>query len=249
MSPAPESFEPQTPVELTVVIPVHNEEDMLGPEVASLTQELEARGIGFEIVLSENGSTDDTARQAEALAEADPRIRVLHLAQPDYGAAMRAGMAAARGRAVANVDIDFYDGDFLARGLRLTDSFGIVVGSKIMPGSEDRRSFFRRLVSLVFTLTLRLLFDRRLDDTHGMKVVRRDVVDRFLPQTVMGKDLFDTELVLRARRGGVEVRAIPVVVEEKRPARLSIIRRIPRSIKGILRLRILFWKERILGSR
>jgi glycosyltransferase involved in cell wall biosynthesis len=233
---------------LSVVVPVHNEEAVLETEVRQLTDELDERALDYEVVLSENGSIDRTAELADRLAVDNSRIVVLHLPLADYGAAMRAGMAAARGDSIANFDIDFYDVDFLLRGHRLMDRFGIVVGSKIMPGAQDRRSFFRKLVSRVFTLTLRVLFDRRLDDTHGMKVIRRDVIDRFLPQTVMTKDLFDTELVLRARRGGIDVRAVPVVVEEKRPARLSILRRIPRSIKGILRLRLLFWKEQLLGK-
>lgn len=233
---------------LSVVVPIHNEEDVLRTAVADMIGQLEARGADFELLLCENGSTDRTPELADGLAAADSRIRVLHLPLPDYGAAMRAGMAEARGDSVTNFDIDFYDAEFLLRGDRLMDAYGIVVGSKLMEGSQDRRSFFRQLVSRVFTLTLRVLFDRTLDDTHGMKVVRKDVIERYLPRTVMTKDLFDTELVLRARRDGVPVRAVPVVVEEMRRPRLSIIKRIPRSIKGIFRLRILFWKERFLGS-
>ena len=238
---------PQRP-HLSIVVPVHNEEDVLQAAVADIVEQLDARGADFELILCQNGSTDRTQELADSLAEADPRVRVLHLTEPDYGAAMRAGMVAARGDSATNFDIDFYDADFLLRGDRLMDGYGIVVGSKIMEGAQDKRSLFRKLVSRVFTLTLRLLFDPNLDDTHGMKVVRKDVIERYLPRTVMTKDLFDTELVLRARRGGVAVRAVPVVVEEKRRPRLSIVRRIPRSIKGILRLRLLFWKERLLGS-
>jgi glycosyltransferase involved in cell wall biosynthesis len=238
---------PQRP-HLSIVVPVHNEEDVLQAAVADIVEQLDARGADFELILCENGSTDRTQELADSLAEADPRVRVLHLTEPDYGAAMRAGMVAARGDSATNFDIDFYDADFLLRGDRLMDGYGIVVGSKIMEGAQDKRSLFRKLVSRVFTLTLRLLFDPNLDDTHGMKVVRKDVIERYLPRTVMTKDLFDTELVLRARRGGVAVRAVPVVVEEKRRPRLSIVRRIPRSIKGILSLRLLFWKERLLGS-
>lgn len=232
----------------SIVIPIHNEADCLESEVAELLGEVEARGLEYELILAENGSTDATVEVAKRLAADNPHIRPLHLPIPDYGAAMRAGFGMAEGQAVVNFDIDFYDVDFMERAAHYLDEYGIVVGSKLIFGSEDRRSWFRRRVSWVFTAFLRILFDRKIDDTHGMKVVRRDVVDRFLPRTVMTKDLFDTELVLRARRGGIEVRAIPVVVEEKRKPRLSIFRRIPRAIFGMLRLRVLFWKERFLGA-
>jgi hypothetical protein len=122
------------------------------------------------------------------------------------------------------------------------------VGSKLIQGADDRRSPARHMISLGFTTILRLLFDPRMDDTHGMKVLRRDVVQRFAPQTVMTRDLFDTELIIRARRGGVTVKALPVTVEEKRKPRSSIVRRIPRTMKGLLRLRLVLWKEGNAGS-
>jgi hypothetical protein len=133
-------------------------------------------------------------------------------------------------------------------GRRAAGPPGIVVGSKLIEGADDRRSPARHLVSLGFTTILRVLFDRRMDDTHGMKVLRRDVVQRFAPQTVRTRDLFDTELIIRARREGVIVKALPVTVEEKRKPRSSIIRRIPRTMKGLLNLRVVLWRERNSGS-
>jgi len=257
----------------SIVIPVHNEADCLAAEVRALTAELEARRVSYELIVAENGSTDDTPAIAEALAAADPRIRVLRLPVPDYGAAMRAGMLAARGELVVNFDVDFHDVGFLLQaatllegggsgegerevrpaagdkappqstGRREARSLGIVVGSKLAKGAEDRRSFARHLISLGFTTVLRLLFDPHMDDTHGMKVLRREVVRRYAPRTIMTTDLFDTELIIRARRGGVAVAALPVKVEEKRKPRSSIARRIPRTIKNLVRLRVALWKE------
>lgn len=124
----------------------------------------------------------------------------------------------------------------------------IVVGSKLVAGAEDRRSPVRHFISLGFTTILRVLFDRRMDDTHGMKVLRREVVARYAPQTIMTTDLFDTELIIRARRGGVDVSALPVTVEEKRKPRSSIARRIPRTIRNLITLRLVLWKEGRSGA-
>ena len=234
----------------SIVIPIHNEADCLAGEVAELVGSMEAWGIDYELLLAENGSSDETPAIAEALAGSNPNIRALRMPVPDYGAAMKAGMLAGRGDFVVNFDIDFHDVDFMleAGALLASSDAGIVVGSKLMQGAEDRRSPARHLVSLGFTTILRLLFDRHMDDTHGMKVLRREVVERYAPRTIMTTDLFDTELIIRARRGGVSTRAIPVTVEEKRKPRSSIVRRIPRTMRGLLRLRLVLWKEGNAGS-
>ena len=232
----------------SIVIPIHNEAECLEGEVASLVGELDARSVDYELLLAENGSTDQTPAIADRLAAHCPRVRALHLSAPDYGLAMKTGMLTARGDYVVNFDIDFHDVDFLLNAGSLLDSCGVVVGSKLMPGSEDKRSGARHMVSLGFTTILRLLFDPRMDDTHGMKALRHEVVQRFAPRTVMSRDIWDTELIIRARRGGIVVKALPVTVEEKRKPRSSIVRRIPRTIKGLLRLRLVLWREGKAGS-
>jgi glycosyltransferase involved in cell wall biosynthesis len=245
----------------SIVIPVHNEAECLAAEVAELVSGLQKHGVDYELLLAENGSSDDTAVVGGSLAATNDRVRVLRVPVADYGAAMKAAMLESRGELIVNFDIDFHDVDFMLKAGDLlaagggpataaagpagapAGAAGIVVGSKLAEGADDRRSWARHLVSLGFTTILRTLFDRRMDDTHGMKVLKREVVARFAPETIMTTDLFDTELIIRARRAGVVVKALPVTVEEKRKPRSSIARRIPRTIRGLLRLRIALFKE------
>lgn len=230
-----------------IVIPIHNEAECLETEVAEIVGELEARGVSYELILAENGSTDDTLAIAERLAAANPNIRAMQMPVPDYGYAMKQGMLASRGDYIVLFDIDYHDVDFMLKaGALLGDAPaapGIVVGSKLIEGSEDRRSPIRHFISQGFTTILRVLFDPRMDDTHGMKVLRRDVIQRIAPKTVKTTDLFDTELIIRARRERVVVAALPVTCEEKRKARSSIARRIPRTIRGLIDLRMVLWRE------
>ena len=109
----------------SVVIPIHNEAECLEAEVAELVGEMEAKGVDYELILAENGSTDDTPAIAERLAAANPRIQALRVPIPDYGYAMKTGMLAGRGDFIVNFDIDFHDvafmlaaGDLLADGRR-----------------------------------------------------------------------------------------------------------------------------------
>jgi hypothetical protein len=68
-------------------------------------------------------------------------------------------------------------------------------------------------------------------------VIRADVVAAIAPMVISTKDLFDTELVVRAERAGYRIREIPAVVEELRQARSSLIKRVPRTIRGLWRIR------------
>jgi glycosyltransferase AglD len=246
-----------------IVIPIHNEAECLEAEVAEMVDEMKARGVDYEMILAENGSTDDTLAIAQRLAGVNPRIRAMQIPVPDYGFAMKTGMLASKGDYVVLFDIDYHDIDFMLKAGAILDNGhpghpqggttrpglpGIVVGSKLIEGSEDRRSPARHFISLGFTTILRVLFDPHMDDTHGMKVLRRDVVQRIAPKTVRTTDLFDTELIIRARREGVVVKALPVTCEEKRKARSSISRRIPRTIGGLMNLRMVLWRERRAGA-
>ena len=218
-------------------MPIHNEAGFLPEALPRLLSVLDGVDADADVILAENGSTDDTAAVAERLATADRRVAVLRLPTPDYGAAMRDGFLAARGEWIANVDIDYFSGEFLTAALSLADEADVVLASKRAPGADDRRSIVRRLGTLVFNVLLRVLLGSHVSDTHGMKVIRRTVVTAIAPRVTSTKDLFDTELVVRAERAGHRIREIPAVVAELRETRSSLFKRVPRTVRGLLRIR------------
>ncbi len=228
---------------LSVVIPIHNEAAYLPGALADLRSQLDSLGERYEVILAENGSTDGTARVAADLAAAHPAVRVLNLPEPDYGAAMRAGFRAAAGRWVVNFDIDYFSGEFLRAALALAGGADLVLASKRAPGADDRRSRLRRLGTQGFNLLLRLLFRSRVSDTHGMKMVRRRVVEEIVPLVRSTLDLFDTELVIRAERAGYRIAEVPALVEEQREARSPFLSRVPRTLLGLMRIRWQLWRE------
>jgi len=232
---------------ITVVLAAHNEEGFLATTVAHLLDGLRARNADFEIVVVENGSTDATAKEAARLAAGASEVRTLSLPDPDYGAALRAGLRAARGDIVVNFDVDYYDLGFLDRALaRLhePDQPAIVVGSKRQEGSVDNRSLPRKLVTLGFTTILHVGFGLTVSDTHGMKAMRREAVRALAEDCRFRTDLFDTELVIRAERGGLGVVDLPVETTETRPSRTPILKRAARSLVGLARMRWVLWRER-----
>jgi glycosyltransferase involved in cell wall biosynthesis len=226
---------------ISIVVPAYNEAGLLASMIEAVSGALARGEEQYEIVIAENGSTDDTNAIARRLEGADDKVRLVTLAQADYGAALHAGFLAATGEIVVNFDVDYYDMSFLETAMtrmRSSDAPDIVVGSKRAVGSDDRRSPARRLVTATFSAILRVGFGLKVSDTHGMKAMRRATVLPLVHACKLRTDLFDTEVILRAERSGLRVEEVPVDVDEHRPARTSILRRGFRTVVGLGRLRL-----------
>lgn len=254
--PSSRSRDPRA-IELSVVMPAHNEEPYLDAAVTAVIDGLAKRAqtqrlIGrFEVIVVENGSADRTIEIARKLTDAHHEVRFISLSEADYGRALRTGFLSARGELVVNFDVDCVDLVFLDGALAVmttpeavaTGDPVIVVGSKRGPGSDDHRGVGRRLVTAVFSLVLRHGFGLRVSDTHGVKLLRREPLIPLVSASRFGGAVFDTEIVIRAERAGWRVGELPVTVSEQRPPRTSILRRIPRSLLGLCRLRWMLWRE------
>ena len=221
---------------ISVVVPVYNEAAFISEALPSLVEAMNSVGSPYRILIVENGSGDGTADVAMRVAEGSP-VDVFSLPEADYGAAMRHGFLEARGDWVINFDIDYFSADFVRMVLSQPDSVDLVIGSKRDPESDDRRPLIRRLATRVFNLLLRAILRSRVSDTHGMKGFRHRLVADLAPKVVSTMDLFDTELVVRAERTGYRIVEIPVTVAEMRTTKSSLIRRAPRTILGLIRIR------------
>ncbi len=224
------------PSSLSLVIPAYNEEEILETTVATILSGVRALKLDwFEILLCENGSRDGTPEISARLSDEIEEVSVITLERPDYGAAMRAGFFAARGEAIVNFDADYYDLDFLAAAL--DEEADIVVAAKGLLDSHDARVLTRRIVSRCFGWFVRSLLHVSVSETHGMKLFRRSAITPILPNVFRTKDLFDTELQARAEYRGYAIVELPVETKELRHSRSGIVRRIPRTIWGLMRLR------------
>ena len=222
---------------ISIVIPVYNEARIVREAALELCRKLDALGWDYELLLSENGSTDGTPEVLEQLAAQVPRIRWLHEPEANYGRALKRGILEARGEAVICDEIDLCDVRFYQRALPMLDAgVDLVVGSKAMKGANDARPLVRRLATRVITLLLRIATGFKGTDTHGLKAFRRERLLEVARACVVDRDLFASELVIRAQRMGRSVREIPIALEEKRPPSTALLRRVPRVLKGLIKL-------------
>jgi glycosyltransferase involved in cell wall biosynthesis len=222
---------------ISIVIPVYNEARIVREAVLELSKKLDGLGWDYELLLSENGSRDGTLQILEELSKTLPRVRHLHGDEPNYGRALKRGILEARGEQVICDEIDLCDVGFYQRALpMLAEGADLVVGSKAMAGADDERPLLRRTATRVITLLLRAATGFKGTDTHGLKAFRRDRLLAVAQACVVERDLFASELVIRAGRMGRDVREIPIALREKRPPSTALMKRIPHVLKGLVKL-------------
>lgn len=228
-----------------IVIPIYNEEGILHSAVVDLRERLKPLGFSYEIVLAENGSTDGTVELAKKLSEKYQEVRFITAGAPDYGKALREGILSTQAEFVLCDEIDLCDTDFHQRALAaLKDGADLVIGSKLIAGAQDERPLLRHAASIAYTGLLRGLLGFRGTDTHGLKAFRRASLLPVVKACVVNKDVFASELVIRAYREGLNVQEIPIRVKEKRPPSINLFKRVPNVLKSVAKLT---WAIRIKG--
>ena len=227
----------------SIVIPIFNEEEILEESTNAIFSLCKRMEIDFEIIFSENGSTDKTKAIAEELTNKHPEIKIISNPEPNYGNALKTGFKIAKNDLVISFDIDYYSESFLSEALKLESEYSGITASKRLGSSEDGRRFIRRLATNFFVIILKTLFGTKLSDTHGMKAIKKTEIEKFVPQVISTQDIFDTELLIRIEKNGGKIKEIPAKVNEIRPSVSLIYKRIPRTIKSLLKLKIIFYRE------
>ena len=172
----------------------------------------------------DDGSGDDTYGRASALATGNIKV-VRYVNNNGKGHALKYGYQYAGGDLVL-----FLDGDldlpphqivgFLER-MEKGDT-DIVIGSKTHPLSRVKYPVTRRFSSRAYSLLVKVLFDLHVSDTQtGIKLFRREVLDRVFPKMVVKRYAFDLELLANARRLGYRMCEVPVIVNYQFGSRIS----------------------------
>lgn len=237
--------------DLTVVVPTYNEAAIIVATLEEIAAHLQRLGLSGEIMVADDGSSDQTLARSRA-ARLDPvvlRLLPSNAGNLGKGDAVRRGVLAARGRMVLFTDAD------LSTPLSELDRFvhelgaggQVVIGSrKLHPERVVRRQPWpRQFMGRVFSwLSRRLLNPQVADFTCGFKAFQRDViVDLFTPLTLSGW-AFDAELLHVAWRRGIPVIELPVAWSNRADTRVRLRRDILGSAAGLARVVWNGWRGR-----
>jgi hypothetical protein len=197
-------------LELTVLMPCLNEADTVALCVERAQEYLVSREIDGEVVVVDNGSTDDSVALAEAAG-----ARVIHEVNPGYGSALRAGIRHARGEFIVMGDADMsYDFGALDPFLsRLREGYDLVMGNRFEGGIRPGAMPFlhRYLGNPVLTWIGGLLFRSDVRDFHcGLRGFRRSSM-LSLDLTCPGME-FASEMVVRATLANHRVCEVPTTL-------------------------------------
>lgn len=173
-------------MKLSVLIPAHNEVGSLEETVAGVDRVLVDAAIDHEVVVVDDASWDGTAALLERMAAANPRLRSLRNPYPrGYGFAIRAGLEAAQGDAIAIVMADGSDDplDLVLYYRVLEAGYDCAFGSRFMPGATvTGYPLLKRLLNRIANGAIRVLFRHGYNDTtNAFKAYRREVVETIQP--------------------------------------------------------------------
>ena len=201
---------PESPCELTVLMPCLNEAETLAICIKKAQGYMASRGISGEVLIADNGSTDGSQAIAEGLG-----ARVVAVAEKGYGSALLGGIEAAKGRYVIQGDADdsydFSDLDPFIEKLR--EGYALVMGNRfkggIKPGAMP--PLHRYLGNPVLTGFGRLFFKSPIGDFHcGLRGFDRQAVAG-LGLTSSGME-FASEMVVKATLQGLKIAEVPTTL-------------------------------------
>lgn len=227
-------------MDYSIVIPAHNEATNLERFVTSFLQNLPRSVALAEIVLVENGSTDDTLQACYRLQQSFPKqIRVLSIGRASYGEAIKQGMLQARGTHLSILECDCLDADFVSDSVKLfqCQNARFIVASKRHPESLDRRPLKRRLLTAFYNYLVMSSVGYPGTDTHGLKSIETGLAKQLCELAITSDEIFQTEIVLLAWRLGVEICERPIRIRETRPAPVAIFKRVPMVLDTVRQLK------------
>ncbi len=244
---------PRGPRSVSTVIPAFNERTRLPDTLRTVHAYFSERGDDFEIIIVDDGSTDDTVALAEELAGQLGRVEVLREPHRGKGATVRAGMLHASRALVLFTDADLSTPIGEAERLlsRLESGYDIAIGSREGKGAQRLdEPAYRHLMGRAFNALVRAAVVGGIQDTQcGFKAFRREVArDLFNRVRLYGADApvlagskvtaFDVEILFLARKRGYQVVEVPVEWRHDPASKVNAARDSAAMLRDVLQVRI-----------
>lgn len=206
---------------ISVIMPAYNEAYRIANGITETIATLENSGCSWELVVMDDGSTDQTYEIAKNYEEKFPG-RVVVKKNPfnlGKGRALKKAIHFITGAYTVFLDADLDLNPVQIQTLfdiMKLDNADVVIGSKMHPNSVVNYPWHRRIISVVYYLLVKALFGLPCRDTQtGLKLFRTEVLRNVLPRLLVKKFAFDIELLINAHRLGYKITDAPIVINPK----------------------------------
>jgi glycosyltransferase involved in cell wall biosynthesis len=214
---------------LTIIIPVYNEEGTIKKNVYDLHRYLTSLNISHEIILSEDGSSDNTKKILEELAHTlSDVLSIYNKSRLGKTRAIKKGLSLAKGQYVLILDADLsVKLEYIEKFIQKTyGEIDLIIGSRFLKDSVLKRSRLRNLTSILYNTFIRLLFNTEIQDHQcGFKIFNRKKVLAIISYINDNKYMFDSKLIILSKIRNYRVKEEPIEWSEKdgRNSKINII--------------------------
>jgi glycosyltransferase involved in cell wall biosynthesis len=227
---------------LSIVVPAYNEAAILPVTLGCLRGFLNGQSFAAEVIIVDDGSTDETSARAEEWQGNFECLRVLRSSvNLGKGASIRRGILASRGKCVFVTDADFpgLPEDVLRLLEALRDGAAVAIASRRPAPLSSAPSHSRLLASVVYRTLVRAILKLPLRDTQcGFKAFVREPLLPVAQGLRLGGFSFDVEFLFAAWKRGLTIREVEFDVVERRPTRHAILLQSPRMLMDLVRIRL-----------
>jgi len=226
---------------VTLVLPVFNEELIIEESVKKTLDFLHANNLDWQVIISDNASTDKTKDIGQNLQTNNQSVKYLRVEQIGRGIAIKKAWQKYGGDINIYMDIDLStDLKYLIELVnQINLGNDIAIGSRYLKASETKRKLIRQILSKIYISLTNILFHLDISDYQcGFKAVKTKVVENLLHQIKDNDWFFDTELIIQAKKSNYKVKEISIAWVEGQTSKVKIIKTSFTYLINLLRLKL-----------
>ena len=233
-------------MKISLVIPMYNESKIIADTAKTLSEYMAGRFDSYEIIFSDDGSTDGCGDKVRELGL--PCVRVVGYPEnKGKGAAVRCGVLAAEGDLVMFTDADLAYGtdvigeyfDAFSEAAGREDSPRMLIGSRnLNKDGYEGYTILRRVASKIYIKVLCIVGGFRLSDSQcGCKAFEREAAREIFSRCTVNGFAFDFEAILFACKLGYKIKEMPVKIINHRESKVNVLRDSIRMLRDLLRIK------------